>query len=142
MEQSDCKGIKDVEKIKCDYFIKKTVVNVKEMAERIAALEFENKRLKRQIDELDAMGFIHADIVDIKAVPDRREWIPVTEQMPDPNVEVLISYERFDGMVAVATAHLYSDLSRWWNTSVEFSYMLSSVYAWMPLPEPYREDGE
>ena len=52
LERSDCKGVKDAEKIKCDYFRKKTVVNVKEMAERIAELELENKKLRENAVEV------------------------------------------------------------------------------------------
>ena len=52
LERSDCKGVKDAEKIKCDYFRKKTVVNIKEMAERIAELEIENKKLRENAVEV------------------------------------------------------------------------------------------
>lgn len=45
-KQSDCKGNKDLEKLKCEYYKKRPVQNVKQMAERIAELEAEVERLR------------------------------------------------------------------------------------------------
>lgn len=42
-KQSDCKGNKDLEKLKCEYYKKRPVQNVKQMAERIAELEIKLK---------------------------------------------------------------------------------------------------
>lgn len=42
-KQSDCKGNKDLEKLKCDYYKKRPVQNVKQMAERVAELEIKLK---------------------------------------------------------------------------------------------------
>ena len=51
-EKADCKGNKDLEKIKCEYFKKPQVFNAKEAAERIAELEEENKMLRKAIKDM------------------------------------------------------------------------------------------
>ena len=45
-KQSDCKGNKDLEKLVCSYYKKKPVMNIKQMAERVAELEAEVERLR------------------------------------------------------------------------------------------------
>ena len=47
LKYADCKGNKDKEKCRCDYYKKPVVMNVKELAERVAELEIENERLRR-----------------------------------------------------------------------------------------------
>jgi hypothetical protein len=46
LKYADCKGNKDLEKLKCEYYKKRPVQNVKQMAERIAELEAEVERLR------------------------------------------------------------------------------------------------
>lgn len=55
-EQADCKGNKDLEKTKCEFFKKPQVFNAKEAAERIAELEEENKVLRIENDYLKHKG--------------------------------------------------------------------------------------
>ena len=43
LKYADCKGNKDLEKCHCDYYKKPVVMNVKELAERVAELEFKLK---------------------------------------------------------------------------------------------------
>lgn len=45
--QADCKGNKDLEKTRCDYYKKPQVFNAKEAAERIAELEMQVERWMR-----------------------------------------------------------------------------------------------
>ena len=52
LKYADCKGNKDLEKCHCDYYKKPIVMNVKELAERVAELEIENKKLQDMVDAL------------------------------------------------------------------------------------------
>ena len=52
LKYADCKGNKDKEKCRCDYYKKPVVMNVKELAERVAELEIENKKLHNMVDAL------------------------------------------------------------------------------------------
>lgn len=52
LKYADCKGDKSLEKTRCDYYKKPIVMNVKELAERVAELEIENKKLHDMVDAL------------------------------------------------------------------------------------------
>lgn len=47
LKYADCKGNKSLEKTKCDYYKKPIVMNVKELAERVAELEAEVEALRK-----------------------------------------------------------------------------------------------
>lgn len=58
------------------------------------------------------------------------EWIPVSERLPDVDVDVFVTTTRGD-------MRIYRRISRlegfaWWLDNCR-------VIAWMPLPEPYTE---
>ena len=64
-------------------------------------------------------------------------WIPVSERLPKVGEDVLFSIDT----MYVSEGCLRDDGDWWqfrWNSVQPKKY----VIAWMPLPEPYREDGE
>ncbi len=74
------------------------------------------------------------------AKSDDREWIPVTERLPEQiggeSEEVLCLYATGDqrvGLTCEGNAWISAE------TGMEFLY---EVIAWRPLPEPYREERE
>ena len=78
-----------------------------------------------------------ADILEKLSEP---KWIPVTEQLPEDETYVLISFKR---NMAVA----YRKVGRWhvmcgggWKTTV--SLLEQQPTHWMPLPEPPEEEKE
>lgn len=87
----------------------------------------------------------HAKVV-MKAVP---RWIPVTKKLPDKFGRVLVTLVPDAGTlwVEVIIAR-YSDLMGiakpcFWVGNVgknDFENISKQVIAWMPLPEPYREE--
>lgn len=79
------------------------------------------------------------------------EWIPVSERLPevhpfddgegmtwDESDDVLICMNY--GNMHVAIYEVDSEARRYW-VGMD-GYEFNGVTAWMPLPEPYREDGE
>ena len=62
------------------------------------------------------------------------EWIPVSERLPEKGTTVLV---QSDMVMYVATyePNIYEDMP-WFSGEIGFI----SADAWMPLPEPYRED--
>ncbi len=66
------------------------------------------------------------------------EWIPVSERLPSDGGNYLITVADLRlghiGEHTVTMADFYAKAKKW-NSVVD-------VYAWMPLPDPYREDGE
>lgn len=86
-----------------------------------------------------------AIVTDIEALPSadaEQGWIPCSERLPKENEYVgnvckyyLIQDEYGDMHVA----HLSS---RGWETIESIKALGCDVIAWMPLPKPYRKDGE
>ena len=64
-------------------------------------------------------------------------WIPVKERLPEKDTEYLITRDGSLGMSIV-------DIASWSNLEKHNNgfYKANMIIAWMPLPEPYREDGE
>ena len=75
---------------------------------------------------------------EVVAKPKASEWIPVTERLPEPRNEMvrrdvyLVTVK--EGLVFTRT-FVFDTRGGYWENGLE-------VIAWMPLPEPYREDGE
>ena len=63
---------------------------------------------------------------------DANKWIPCSERLPEKNDEVLVT-----GKVDNA---LYVDIDEW--TGAGFWINANGVIAWMPLPEPYKEEED
>lgn len=79
-------------------------------------------------------GFIDAlcDVEDlIKSQPKVGEWIPCSERMPDDNGKYLVTTSK--GEVKLDFYFTFKDGGSFddWRT-----------IAWMPLPEPYREEEQ
>lgn len=82
------------------------------------------------------------------AEPEQR-WIPCSEKLPEQDTEVLVT-RRFLGIrhglppkTYVETASLIGSV--WTSMSDEYKIAPSKhtdPVAWMPLPDPYREEGE
>lgn len=77
------------------------------------------------------------DAVDmaIEAQSAEAEWIPVSERLPDVDVEVLTTTDWPDVLIA------WLNKDGAWETE-ELILANDEILAWMPLPEPYREDKE
>ena len=77
----------------------------------------------------------------------KQEWIPVSEQTPDPNEYdwVLVAHTfNEDGTYGVPTvAELRKD-GKWWDLGSEFSLeeQFCTVTHWMPLPGLPKGGGE
>ena len=61
-----------------------------------------------------------------------QQWIPVTERLPEKECFALVTVN--DGAI-------YTDFSLF-RKDGRFIEHTGDVIAWMPLPEPYREDKE
>lgn len=76
--------------------------------------------------------------IQLKPLPkERREWIPVSERLPETDEDVLIT----DG-VTVYIGWMIDATDRQWRADSEDNYFINDVIAWMPLPEPYKVESE
>lgn len=68
---------------------------------------------------------------------DALPWIPCSERLPEHGRRYLISV--LDGINRRTTVAPYLPRCKAWTMTGRMAYW--KVIAWMPLPEPYREDG-
>lgn len=70
-------------------------------------------------------------------------WIPVTERLPNPFVNVLVCFD-FKGRKSIGVAELWSDDGVFHNYSDEYLTPYGRKHRswthWMPLPEPPKEE--
>ena len=79
-------------------------------------------------------------------LPSEHQWVPVTERLPEVDENVLVSYHfdadtefpPFDGV----TISYWTGVKN--HNIPHFADMgdACTILAWMPLPEPYREEGK
>lgn len=74
-----------------------------------------------------------APAVEAKSV----EWIPCSERLPEEAGFYIVTKRQKSGEIQVALGS-YRPLFNEWSGNGNFK----DVLAWMPLPEPYREDDE
>lgn len=73
----------------------------------------------------------------LKDLPSAQRWIPCSERLPDCEGEYLVTW----GTINVRSmCVLHYD--QWGDWTDEYDNVMdgSNVVAWMPLPEPYKED--
>ena len=66
------------------------------------------------------------------------EWIPVSERLPERDVDVL-TYHRNESFCYYYVSWI-DDYSGKWTGFI--GSLSDEVLAWMPLPEPYQEEKE
>lgn len=80
-------------------------------------------------------GYLDDDMIarmqiGTKDIPTDRQWIPCSERLPEEDMtRYLCTYNYSEGVCV--DFGLYSD-GAWFTTGVT---------AWMPLPEPYKEES-
>ena len=89
----------------------------------------------------------------IEALEQESRWIPVSEGLPEKYGECLVMVSSFCGEI-VFKCSFTTDLHKvdeynfsehkcgFYGIDSEWgSYEINDVIAWMPLPEPYKEEG-
>ena len=74
----------------------------------------------------------------IEALSAEAEWIPCSERLPE---EFYVLCCDNHGEMIIANLFACDDSDTGFSAEREDCYMYNCV-AWMPLPKPYREDGE
>lgn len=72
-------------------------------------------------------------IAEAQAEP---QWIPCSERLPKQGQEVVCQCRA--NIIMILKLDAYGD----WFQDVDHCYMSGFVIAWMPLPLPYRKEGE
>lgn len=76
-------------------------------------------------------------IKDLPPVTPTQKWVPVSERLPEKNVEVLATTE----WGAVTIAEMYS-ANDWFIHEGTTNAETDEIVAWMPLPAPYKAEME
>ncbi len=87
-------------------------------------------------------GYILSDVIEeINKMPKVGEWIPCSERKPRELIDVLVTVQDIqngdDMLVMIGN---YKD---WWQVyDIDGTEQSKArVFAWQPLPEPYREES-
>lgn len=68
------------------------------------------------------------------------QWIPCSERLPKRDELVLVSYKT--GGVHLCKYLDDGSKNPWWSYIDDCCAWNNTVDAWMPLPEPYKEEGD
>lgn len=130
-----------------------------DLIERQAAIdeieERKNANGYRNVAVISELNRLEGYIMRLPSAQPEPQWIPVSERMPEDGTDCLVSVRCSTQVVIVDMATYSTDLfkvdkedffgnrgeSGWYYFSGEYGYCkILNVIAWMPLPEPYREE--
>lgn len=63
------------------------------------------------------------------------DWIPCSKRLPEKDIDVLVSFDDGDEVIAWYSCENNTDV--WRNSSTNIVIQID-VLAWQPLPEPYK----
>ena len=75
----------------------------------------------------------------IKSVPSAQQWIPCSTEMPPTGKDVLVTLE---GGTVTDGERWEPQEGKWFLFGGGVNGLDEDVIAWMPLPAPYRPEGE
>lgn len=83
----------------------------------------------------DKLDTVAVGLSVIKELPFAQEWIPVSERLPEDDVEVFVYlFDQLSPYIAwISNCHWYTE-----DFEVEKE---NEPMAWMPLPKPYQEES-
>ncbi len=86
-------------------------------------------------------------IEHLEKMPPAPQWIPCSERLPEPNEKAdhvwryyLVQNEYGDMMVATYRGNRKGE--SWWEQMYVYRPTEDAIVAWMPLPEPYKEETD
>ena len=96
------------------------------------------------IETLMAEGEVYDIEYDPKSA--QPQWIPCSERLPDLDKYVLCTVndqgEGNEVAMMCLTTSIKTDDYYWTDYACEYIWELCEVFAWQPLPKPYKEDEE
>ena len=96
-------------------------------------LDSAQRRTRRNIVIPDLIEAIEMAVEALKEQIDRR-WIPCSERLPEED-------DVKNVLVTVNKRYALYDVILLPSKSVKTEYKMGHIDAWMPLPEPYREEA-
>lgn len=101
-------------------------------------IEMENKSQYKHGLPGSALDIVNTLLNDLEQDEKENGWIPVSERLPEKNKDVIatVKYSGLMGMYGRWLKTAFIDDHGEWNGEC----IGGEVIAWMPLPEPYKED--
>ena len=126
------KAVRELRELKMRYYL--TIANTGDADKNCAYMNVANS-----IDE--AIGTIETLSAKVKANNLHDGWIPCEERLPEDESYILVSFENCT-MPDIARYEEDDEGGTFYPGDDEKSYLSYGLFvnAWMPLPEPYRED--
>ena len=103
------------------------------------ATEYENQLYEILGDEnelAEAVKILKHRIIALQPAQPEPKWILCSERLPEDDGAYIVSGKWMSGKVSVGECE-YCKHDGYFRTAWNFD-----VIAWMPLPEPYQEEGE
>lgn len=114
---------------------------------KIPVLEFK-KTDDGLLEALISIGQTNEALKQLPPVQPEQRWIPVTERLPEEDNWLGCSWGQFSSDVLVSILNS-DDEDAWLDIShtIDGEWALElprycEIIAWMPLPAPYRKEGE
>lgn len=110
------------------------------MPNEVTALNAETQKEARKM--LERVAKLPDEIEKMKR-DERQQWIPVTERFPEPETYILVSFDNYI-LPDIAIYRVDDDGSgAFYPGDEDYTYLSVGLYvnAWMPLPEPYKEEN-
>ena len=86
---------------------------------------------------------MYEDREDAKDTNVLGKWIPISERLPEEEEYILLSFANYTGLDIGRYEH-DGENDKFYPGDDEKSYSSYGIFvnAWMPLPEPYREEDD
>lgn len=101
--------------------------------------------LNDQCDSIYYTKCIHDAVYALEILPSAQRWIPCSERLPDESGDYLLYRPHFWGANKGQITVCYWNGNDWsdnYKNDAERYLPIIMGMAWMPLPDPYREDGD
>lgn len=109
------------------------------------------EEVKAKANTSSHIPFLH-EVISVGKPLNKRltgKWIPVSERLPEDETEVLIQFQY--GQSMAVGYHIFDHIiypsgfedenkTGWYDSEDNFICGSDEVIAWMPLPEPYKEE--
>ena len=105
-----------------------------DLISRQAAIDAVSNMLRRKF----GIGGDLAEITLAELPSAQPGWIPCSERLPEDEQPILFSTTT--GRVHQGRFHRDNSVNRWYSSLDKMRAYNNVVNAWMPLPEPYKED--
>ena len=114
-----------------------------------ALIEKAYDEAKGMAEPYDDFGTLVEWLVDkVPTIEPEPQWIKVDDKLPEDRQKCLVVAKSISDEIGVAIATSFTDLHKndkagWYGYDSQWGYWrIKDVIAWMPIPSPYREEGE